>query len=220
MARTPYRPPSAAPRVRQLPLPARGERRERNFAPLHLTTSPRGAQAANDDPEEQALSQAMAQAREAGYAEGLAQAQAEHSELLGRLRESLQETTRLHEALVEVYRREMVEVCVTVAGALAGRTLAAEAELAQARIQEAIDRLGEEEALQLTLGPVDAERLADWITHLRETGHEIQVVVDDRLAPGDLRARCDSGSIEHVLGRRIELARAAVLGDPDPEGEV
>ncbi len=191
--------------------PSRGEfRRFTVGAPLGP------APEAPPDPVQQQLAETMAQAREEGFAAGMAQVEQEMAQQLERWRASVAQAATLRASLTEVHRREMVELAVAVASAVIQRDVTEHTVSIEQAIGTALEQLGTRERVHITLGPTDADRLNPWLDELREQGLDVSAATDPNLSPGDMKVSSAAGSVEHLLKERIERVRQLVVGSETP----
>lgn len=152
---------------------------------------------------------------EEGRALGRQQVQQEAAELLDRYRHALGELEALDANIVEHYRCALVEVAIGVAEAVIQREIE-RPETVASLARQALDAFGRDVgAIELTLGPDDAQRLDPWLEQRRAAGLDVTVHIDAEAEPGDLRARCPGGALETTLRDRVDRATRTVRGD-DP----
>ena len=212
MARTRFAPPPASPAADPAPLPAR--RRSGSFVAWQLgrvepTETPLAEpETPAEDPIDVARAQAEAEGLAQGLQDGRAAGRAAYDEALGRLSTGLAEIGQLRDVLGEAYRREVIELALAAAEALVQRELTQSSEVIVGLVDQALEVLGADAPITLTLSPDDAERLPP-----PPAGVEVQV--DEELPVGDLRAESAGGSIESSMQRRIARVRQLVLGELD-----
>ena len=213
MARQPFAPQRIGEAPTTTPFPGTGGGAPASYTPYSFTGP---APTPGTDTEEQLRQQTLDQARndgfESGLIEGRKQAAAESEALLGKLRESVEQIVRLRGELFESYRQEMVELALGVAEALVQREVAEGRDVSRSLIEQAIEELGVDEPMHVTLSVEDAEQLRPWLETLSSGGANIQIQTDPALSPADVRVRTESGSVESLLADRLARARALVLG--------
>lgn len=214
MARQPFSPQRVGEAPTGTPFPGTGGGTPASYTPYSFSGP--APTAGGIDTDEQLRQQTLDQARndgfESGLIEGRKQAAAESEALLAKLRESVEQVVRLRGELFESYRQEMVELALGVAQALVQREVADGRDVSRSLIEQAIEELGVDEPMHVTMSVEDAEQLRPWLETLSSGGASIQIQTDPALSPADIRVRTESGSVESLLEDRLVRARALVLG--------
>ena len=220
MARTPFVPQRAESKAgaRVLRLPRPGERRARSFVPWTVEApAPTDGDPA-EDPVETARREAERAGYDEGFAKGKAEAEAQAEGLLEGIRTSLDDLARLRATLVEVYRRELAELALSVARALVLRAVEQDRSVVEGWIDRALASLGPADDLVVRCAPDLVPVVESWIEQRpREDAAALSVVGDPAFGPGDLRIDSAAGSVEMILERRLARVRDLVLDGP---GEV
>ncbi len=155
----------------------------------------------------QALEQA---ARDAGYADGLAQGHAEGfatgqgevRRLLAQIEGILDAFTRPLARLDDEVGDALAELAVRVAGALLGPAYTADPALLADLVREALDAVGtsSQRAVELRLHPDDLGVLAPHLAGL----DGVRLTNDSALARGELRLHSESVRIDGTLAARLQ----------------
>lgn len=216
MARAPFAPPAVETEgARVLALPRRGDRKERNYAPWTPEDPTAGATAAGTaepDPLEAARERAHQEGYDAGFAEGQAAAEAQSAALLETMRNAVEDLARLRSTLVEVYRREMVELALAVARAIVGRTVSEDANVVESWLDDALSQLDGADTVVVRCAPAHEATVRAWIERLEDPLRpNVTVAVDANLGIGDLRVECAAGSVDAILEQRLDRIRDLVL---------
>ena len=161
--------------------------------------------------------EAEAQAHAAGRAEGRAEAEATLREPLSRAVRALDEAL---EALRSVHADEsgaladaIVELALAVAGRLVSTELRENAESMVPLIAEALDALGNDEAVEIALASEDADRVREGalpeLDRLRESWRA-EIVGDPALRPGEAIVRGGAASVDLRVAAMLERFRTAL----------
>jgi len=143
-----------------------------------------------------------------GHAEGLASGQAEIRRIIAQMEGILDAFTRPLARLDAEVTDALAELAVRIAGALLGRSYAADPTLLAALAQEALDIAGSESRhLELRLHPDDIAMLTPHLPPL----DGVRLVADQTLARGDLRVHADSVRINGSLEARLNAALQRIV---------
>ncbi|MFN7184041.1 MAG: FliH/SctL family protein [Thermomonas haemolytica] len=138
-----------------------------------------------------------------GHAEGLASGQAEIRRIVAQMEGILDAFTRPLARLDAEVGDALGALAVRIAGALLGRSYAADPALLAALVREALEISGSEtRQLELRLHPDDIAMLTPHLPPL----DGVRLVPDLTLARGDLRVHADSVRIDGSLAARLNTA--------------
>ncbi|MFN3310765.1 MAG: FliH/SctL family protein [Thermomonas sp.] len=138
-----------------------------------------------------------------GHAEGLANGQAEIRRIVAQMEGILDAFTRPLARLDAEVEDALGALAVRIAGALLGRSYAADPALLAALVREALEITGSEtRQLELRLHPDDIAMLTPHLPPL----DGVRLVPDLTLARGDLRVHADSVRIDGSLAARLNAA--------------
>lgn len=138
-----------------------------------------------------------------GHAEGLASGQAEIRRIVAQMEGILDAFTRPLARLDAEVGDALGALAVRIAGALLGRSYAADPVLLAALVREALEISGSEtRQLELRLHPDDIAMLTPHLPPL----DGVRLVPDLTLARGDLRVHADSVRIDGSLAARLNAA--------------
>jgi flagellar assembly protein FliH len=138
-----------------------------------------------------------------GHAEGLASGQAEIRRIVAQMEGILDAFTRPLARLDAEVGDALGALAVRIAGALLGRSYAADPALLAALVREALEISGSEtRQLELRLHPDDIAMLTPHLPPL----DGVRLVPDLTLARGDLRVHADSVRIDGSLAARLNAA--------------
>lgn len=157
--------------------------------------------------------QAIAQAAHAegyaqGHAEGLAGGQAEVRRIVAQMEGILDAFTRPLARLDAEVGDALGDLAVRIAGALLGRTYAADPSLLIDLVREALDIAGSDNRqIELRLHPDDLGLLAPHLMTLEG----VRLAADTTLARGDLRLHADSVRIDGSLSARLNAALQKIV---------
>ena len=157
--------------------------------------------------------QAIAQAAHAegfaqGHAEGLASGQAEVRRIVAQMEGILDAFTRPLARLDAEVGDALGDLAVRIAGALLGRTYAADPSLLIDLVREALDIAGSDNRqIELRLHPDDLGLLAPHLMTLEG----VRLAADTSLARGDLRLHADSVRIDGSLSARLNAALQKIV---------
>lgn len=233
MARARFAPPSlqdgATPTDRVV-FGARTQARTPSFQPFHVGGDapigkvPLGATlddvggagpAANDMGPGPELEHLRQQAKLEGMAEGIElgrqEARAEAAQLLDMYKRAIEQLSTLQSSIVEAYREQLSDVAIAVAEAVI-QDAVDDGSVVRGLAARALESFAGNDAIEVIVAPDDAEHLEDWASSRRDAGLDLTLRVDDALQPGDLRARCEGGSLETRLADRTKRALQAVRG--------
>lgn len=147
-----------------------------------------------------------------GHAEGAAAGQAEIRRIAAQMEGILDAFTRPLARLDAEVGDALGDLAVRIAGALLGRSYAADPELLEALVREALDIAGSDHRqVELRLHPDDLAMLGPHLLTLEG----VRLSPDATLARGDLRLHADSVRIDGSLSARLNAAlqRIAAGGD-------
>lgn len=145
-----------------------------------------------------------------GHAEGLASGQAEIRRIVAQMEGILDAFTRPLARLDAEVGDALGALAVRIAGALLGRSYAADPALLAALVREALEISGSEtRQLELRLHPDDIAMLTPHLPPL----DGVRLVPDLTLARGDLRVHADSVRIDGSLAARLNTALQSLAGE-------
>lgn len=145
-----------------------------------------------------------------GHAEGLASGQAEIRRIVAQMEGILDAFTRPLARLDAEVGDALGALAVRIAGALLGRSYAADPALLAALVREALEISGSEtRQLELRLHPDDIAMLSPHLPPL----DGVRLVPDLTLARGDLRVHADSVRIDGSLAARLNTALQSLAGE-------
>lgn len=145
-----------------------------------------------------------------GHAEGLASGQAEIRRIVAQMEGLLDAFTRPLARLDAEVGDALGALAVRIAGALLGRSYAADPALLAALVREALEISGSEtRQLELRLHPDDIAMLTPHLPPL----DGVRLVPDLTLARGDLRVHADSVRIDGSLAARLNTALQSLAGE-------
>lgn len=148
---------------------------------------------------------ALAEAREAGKQEGLAQM----TELLVRARQEAA-------ALIERNEEELVRLALACAERIIGRALELDANLILEIAAQAIESVRQQRELVLRVHPDDALRLRNSRKKLMDLlgrTKDIAVREDPEIERGGCIIETENGTVDAQLSTQIRMLEAALLGD-------
>ncbi len=148
---------------------------------------------------------ALAEAREAGKQEGLAQM----TELLVRARQEAA-------ALIERNEEELVRLALVCAERIIGRALELDANLILEIATQAIESVRQQRELVLRVHPDDALRLRNSRKKLMDLlgrTKDIAVREDPEIERGGCIIETENGTVDAQLSTQIRMLEAALLGD-------
>jgi type III secretion protein L len=148
---------------------------------------------------------ALAEAREAGKQEGLAQM----TELLVRARQEAA-------ALIERNEEELVRLALVCAERIIGRALELDANLILEIAAQAIESVRQQRELVLRVHPDDALRLRNSRKKLMDLlgrTKDIAVREDPEIERGGCIIETENGTVDAQLSTQIRMLEAALLGD-------
>lgn len=138
-----------------------------------------------------------------GHAEGAAAGQAEIRRIAAQMEGILDAFTRPLARLDAEVGDALGDLAVRIAGALLGRSYAADPELLEALVREALDIAGSDQRqVELRLHPDDLAMLGPHLLTL----DGVRLSPDANLARGDLRLHADSVRIDGSLSSRLNAA--------------
>jgi flagellar assembly protein FliH len=138
-----------------------------------------------------------------GHAEGAAAGQAEIRRIAAQMEGILDAFTRPLARLDAEVGDALGDLAVRIAGALLGRSYAADPELLEALVREALDIAGSDQRqVELRLHPDDLAMLGPHLLTL----DGVRLCPDANLARGDLRLHADSVRIDGSLSSRLNAA--------------
>lgn len=138
-----------------------------------------------------------------GHAEGIAAGQAEIRRIAAQMEGILDAFTRPLARLDAEVGDALGDLAVRIAGALLGRSYAADPELLEALVREALDIAGSDQRqVELRLHPDDLAMLGPQLLTL----DGVRLSPDANLARGDLRLHADSVRIDGSLSARLNAA--------------
>lgn len=142
-----------------------------------------------------------------GHAEGVATGQAEIRRIIAQMEGILDAFTRPLARLDAEVGDALGDLAVRIAGALLGQSYAADPQLLEALVREALEIAGNDSRLvELRLHPDDLGLLAPQLSNLEG----VRLVADTNLARGDLRVHADSVRIDGSLSVRLNAALQAI----------
>lgn len=147
-----------------------------------------------------------------GHAEGAAAGQAEIRRIAAQMEGILDAFTRPLARLDAEVGDALADLAVRIAGALLGRSYAAEPELLETLVREALELAGSDHRqVELRLHPDDLSMLTPQLLTLEG----VRMSADATLARGDLRLHADSVRIDGSLSARLNAAlqKIATGGD-------
>lgn len=148
-----------------------------------------------------------------GHAEGLASGQAEIRRIVAQMEGILDAFTRPLARLDAEVGDALGALAVRIAGALLGRSYAADPTLLADLVREALEISGgESRQLELRLHPDDIAMLTPYLPPL----DRVRLVPDLSLARGDLRVHADSVRIDGSLAARLDAALQSLVAGQHP----
>lgn len=171
--------------------------------------------------------QIRARAREegeaAGYAEGLARAQAEAAPALAALGEAARALAALRDELVGTLESQAAELALRLAEQILTATLELEPERVVDITRSALRRLTDRHRVAVLVNPADLDLLSGQASRLQhELGgiEHLDVQSDRRIERGGAIVRTESGEIDVTIASQMQRARelvAAALADARPD---
>jgi flagellar biosynthesis/type III secretory pathway protein FliH len=151
----------------------------------------------------------------AGYAEGRAAAEREGVDAAPRAARALehlaQHAAAEHAAGVEATSRAILAAAVDVAEWVLRHELSLPGRSIIERLTLAAQSLIPSSSARVTVAPQDADIVRGWAQR-----HQVQVVVDEGLRPGDARYESGGGSVDVTMAAALRVAAEALGTDPTP----
>jgi flagellar assembly protein FliH len=154
----------------------------------------------------------IAQAREAGYAEGENAARGELQPVLQRLAKSLESLSQVRAQLRKQAEQDLVKLTIAIARRVLRRELTVDSDALQGIVVAALERLQIRDVTRVRMHP---EHEASIRRHLQKAGVQgLEILPDNSLAPGDLVFDTNRGTFEASIEsqlREIERGFTDVL---------
>jgi flagellar assembly protein FliH len=173
--------------------------------------------------EEQAVER-REEAREAGYAEGLNQADEEieqrararaERQILPSLEKAVKQLAEGRAAFLRAWETSAIRLAIALAERLVRRTIAADAGVTPELVSEALELAAGSAEITLRMNPDDLRTLGSTVDDLLKNlgqAAPIRTVADERLAQGDCIVQTRDGTIDARLTARLERIEQELLG--------
>lgn len=164
----------------------------------------------------------LAEARAAGFAEGiaegrrraLAEIEADHRAALERLAVSLGALARLEETLVRRHEQRLLDLVLEAASRVVRRRIEEGDAVARRALEEAMESLPASAGLRARLHPSDVEPVARELSAEVDRGR-IEIVPDASVSRGGVILESAVGTVDATLETALAAVRAAAMGAPE-----
>lgn len=150
---------------------------------------------------EQAREQGFSEGYSSGLAEGLGEAQQQKAEEVSKLQAEVQdflaEQSQMMECLLGQVTENLAEIALRICESMLGKV--PERTLPMDKIKEALESLSDGGEISVRVHPDDT---SDWATH-----HELKLIADETLEPGDFSLSGGAGMVDGCWETRWQRAK-------------
>ena len=157
----------------------------------------------------QIAERARTEGRDAGYREGLANAEREMEEMLATMRGLIDMARVERHKVIEGAEGEIVKLAMGVAERILHKAVEVDRDIVVAVAKAAIAQLVDRESVTVRVNPIDLERMKqhrDSMLALGETRH-MRVIEDQRVDPGGVVVETDAGSLDAKISTQFAEAK-------------